>query len=196
MKSFEYLRPASVSDAIAAARLPGAVYLAAGTNLLDLMKGGVSRPDVLVDVTRLPDLFRATALFWEQSDRFAEVRPWIEQTLAGVNSMPVNAQAELLWFALFNANEMGDNDAAQAAGRRLAPLLAQIEDPQLLGVARLALAWILPITGDCIGIKAKTPEGMGTDNAAIAHAVVVLQRSSSKVSASGQSRSSSSKRHS
>ena len=31
----------------------------------------------------------------------------------------------------------------------------------------------------CIGIKAKTPEGMGTDNAAIAHAVVLLEKSSS-----------------
>ena len=28
----------------------------------------------------------------------------------------------------------------------------------------------------CIGIKAKTPEGMGTDNAAIAHAVVLLEK--------------------
>jgi xanthine dehydrogenase YagS FAD-binding subunit len=62
MKSFEYLRPASVSDAIAAARLPGAVYLAAGTNLLDLMKGGVSRPDRLVDVTHLPGLDRIEPL--------------------------------------------------------------------------------------------------------------------------------------
>ena len=33
---------------------PGSAYLAAGTNLLDLMKGGVARPDRLVDVTRLP----------------------------------------------------------------------------------------------------------------------------------------------
>ena len=58
MKSFDYVRPTSVSDAIAAGSLPGAVYLAAGTNLLDLMKGGVSRPDRLVDVTRLPGLDR------------------------------------------------------------------------------------------------------------------------------------------
>jgi len=56
MKSFEYVRPARIADAIAAASQPGAVYLAAGTNLLDLMKGGVSRPDRLVDVTRLPGL--------------------------------------------------------------------------------------------------------------------------------------------
>ena len=36
-------------------------------------------------------------------------------------------------------------------------------------------AELLGIPGDCIGIKAKTPEGMGTDNAAIAHAVVLLE---------------------
>jgi xanthine dehydrogenase YagS FAD-binding subunit len=62
MNSFEYVRPASVSDAIAAASSPGAVYLAAGTNLLDLMKGGMSRPDVLVDVAGLPGLDRIEPL--------------------------------------------------------------------------------------------------------------------------------------
>jgi xanthine dehydrogenase YagS FAD-binding subunit len=62
MKSFEHIRPASVSDAIAAASVPGAVYLAAGTNLIDLMKGGVSRPDRLVDVMRLPGLDRIEPL--------------------------------------------------------------------------------------------------------------------------------------
>jgi xanthine dehydrogenase YagS FAD-binding subunit len=62
MKSFEYVRPAHVSDAVAAASKPGAVYLAAGTNLLDLMKGGVSRPDLLIDVTRLPGLDRIEPL--------------------------------------------------------------------------------------------------------------------------------------
>jgi len=56
MKSFDYVKPANIGEAVAAARAPGAVYLAAGTNLLDLMKGGVSRPDRLVDVTHLPDL--------------------------------------------------------------------------------------------------------------------------------------------
>ena len=35
MKSFDYVRPASVVEAIAAASLPRAAYLAAGTNLLD-----------------------------------------------------------------------------------------------------------------------------------------------------------------
>jgi xanthine dehydrogenase YagS FAD-binding subunit len=58
MKNFDYFRPTTISDAVAAAAVPGAAYLAAGTNLLDLMKGGVSRPDRLVDVTRLPGLDR------------------------------------------------------------------------------------------------------------------------------------------
>jgi xanthine dehydrogenase YagS FAD-binding subunit len=56
MKSFDYVKPATVQDAVAAASAPGAVYLASGTNLLDLMKGGVTRPDRLVDISHLPGL--------------------------------------------------------------------------------------------------------------------------------------------
>ena len=58
MKNFDYVRPATISEAVAAAAEPGAAYLASGTNLLDLMKGGITRPDRLVDVTRLPGLDR------------------------------------------------------------------------------------------------------------------------------------------
>jgi xanthine dehydrogenase YagS FAD-binding subunit len=58
MKTFDYVRPTTISAAIAAAAEPGAAYLASGTNLLDLMKGGVTRPDRLVDVTHLPGLDR------------------------------------------------------------------------------------------------------------------------------------------
>ena len=39
------------------------------------------------------------------------------------------------------------------------------------------LAELLAIDPAQIGIKAKTPEGMGTENAAIAHAAVLLERS-------------------
>jgi xanthine dehydrogenase YagS FAD-binding subunit len=62
MKNFDYVRPATVSAAVKAAAEPGAAYLAAGTNLLDLMKGGITRPDRLVDVTRLPGLDRIETL--------------------------------------------------------------------------------------------------------------------------------------
>ena len=62
MKTFDYFRPATISDAVAAAAEPGAAYLAAGTNLLDLMKGGVTGPSRLIDVTRLPGLDRIERL--------------------------------------------------------------------------------------------------------------------------------------
>src|SRR6267142_1801028 len=62
MNNFEYIRPATISDAVTAATRPGAAYLASGTNLLDLMKGGIARPSRLVDITRLPGLDRVERL--------------------------------------------------------------------------------------------------------------------------------------
>ena len=62
MNRFDYVKPASVAEAIAAAAEPGAAYLASGTNLLDLMKGGIVRPSRLVDVSRLPGLDRIERL--------------------------------------------------------------------------------------------------------------------------------------
>jgi xanthine dehydrogenase YagS FAD-binding subunit len=41
---------------VAAASTPDSAYLAGGTNLLDLMKGGISRPGHLVDISRVPGL--------------------------------------------------------------------------------------------------------------------------------------------
>ncbi|MGA7810063.1 FAD binding domain-containing protein, partial [Bradyrhizobium sp.] len=58
MNRFDYVKPKTVAEAVAAAAEPGAAYLAAGTNLLDLMKGGVVQPRRLVDVSRLPGLDR------------------------------------------------------------------------------------------------------------------------------------------
>jgi 2-C-methyl-D-erythritol 2,4-cyclodiphosphate synthase len=57
---------------------------------------------------------------------------------------------------------------------------------------RARVSELLNIPPDAIGLKAKTPEGMGTDNAAIAHVTVLLkkkdekQASRSKKSAQGQ----------
>jgi len=62
MNLFDYVRPASVAEAVAAGSQPGAAYLAAGTNLIDLMKGGALRPGRLVDVTRVPGLDRIETL--------------------------------------------------------------------------------------------------------------------------------------
>lgn len=40
---------------------------------------------------------------------------------------------------------------------------------------RARIAELLGVARNCVGIKAKTPEGTGTENAAIAHAVVLLE---------------------
>jgi 2-C-methyl-D-erythritol 2,4-cyclodiphosphate synthase len=40
---------------------------------------------------------------------------------------------------------------------------------------RKRVAELCGIPGDCVGIKAKTPEGMGTENAAIANVAVLLK---------------------
>ncbi len=58
MNTFDYIRPTTLSEAVTAASEPGAAYLAAGTNLVDLMKGGVVRPNRLVDINHLPGLDR------------------------------------------------------------------------------------------------------------------------------------------
>lgn len=55
MIPFDYERATNARGAVAScAGRPGAVFLGAGTNLVDHMKLGVAHPDLLVDVTRLP----------------------------------------------------------------------------------------------------------------------------------------------
>ena len=55
-------------------------------------------------------------------------------------------------------------------------ILAQPKIGPHANKVREHLSKLLGIGGNQIGIKAKTPEGMGTDNAAIAHAAVLLQK--------------------
>ncbi|MER7414237.1 MULTISPECIES: FAD binding domain-containing protein [Streptomyces] len=55
MKPFTYERAATPEQAVSSyAARPGARYLAGGTNLVDLMKLGVERPEHLIDVSGLP----------------------------------------------------------------------------------------------------------------------------------------------
>lgn len=41
---------------------------------------------------------------------------------------------------------------------------------------RARVAELLGVRGDCVGLKAKTPEGLNLDNTALAHVVVLLQQ--------------------
>jgi len=54
MKQFQYLRAATQQDALVAIAKPGTKIIAGGTNLVDLMKRGVTAPDKLVDINHLP----------------------------------------------------------------------------------------------------------------------------------------------
>jgi xanthine dehydrogenase YagS FAD-binding subunit len=56
MNRFEYVRPASIAEAVAAAAVPGSAFLAGGTNLVDLMKLGALSPSRVVDIALLPGL--------------------------------------------------------------------------------------------------------------------------------------------
>lgn len=53
MNPFQYVRPRTIDEAIGLFR-PNSRYIAGGTNLLDLMKENVTRPEQLIDITRLP----------------------------------------------------------------------------------------------------------------------------------------------
>jgi xanthine dehydrogenase YagS FAD-binding subunit len=53
VRPFAYERAVDVSGAISAATAPDAMFLAGGTNLVDLMKLGVARPEQLIDIGRL-----------------------------------------------------------------------------------------------------------------------------------------------
>ncbi|WP_372380927.1 xanthine dehydrogenase family protein subunit M [Xanthomonas sp. NCPPB 1754] len=55
MRPFEYVRAAdAASSAAAMAGVPGAKFLAGGSNLVDLMKEDIERPTRLVDIRQLP----------------------------------------------------------------------------------------------------------------------------------------------
>lgn len=61
MRGFDYVRAASVDEAVAAVADPWSVYLAGGTNLVDHLKLGIATPSRIVDVSRLPlDRIEAT----------------------------------------------------------------------------------------------------------------------------------------
>ncbi|GAA0434686.1 carbon-monoxide dehydrogenase medium subunit [Acrocarpospora corrugata] len=54
MKDFAYVSAPDVATAVRAITEPGAKFLGGGTNLVDLMRQNVERPDTVVDITRLP----------------------------------------------------------------------------------------------------------------------------------------------
>jgi xanthine dehydrogenase YagS FAD-binding subunit len=132
MNGFDYVLPSTVAEATAAAAEPGAAFLAGGTNLVDLMKLGVARPDRLVDIRRLPGLDRVEWLddggvrigaMVRNSDlaydaRFAQTYPAVAEALLS------GASAQLRNAATVGGNLMQETrcayfqDLASACNRR------------------------------------------------------------------------------
>ena len=99
----------------------------------------------------LPHLFRVLWSFWFLRDHMREGWSWVAQLLPAADPLTDQARAELAWTALVAALDVGDDAAALAANRRLGPLLPGIENPFLLAVSQLAMAWCAPLTGDFDG---------------------------------------------
>jgi xanthine dehydrogenase YagS FAD-binding subunit len=62
MNNFDYHRPTTIAEAVAAASEPSSAYLAGGTNLLDLMKGRIAKPNRVVDIGHIDGLDRIEML--------------------------------------------------------------------------------------------------------------------------------------
>jgi 2-C-methyl-D-erythritol 2,4-cyclodiphosphate synthase len=72
-------------------------------------------------------------------------------------------------------------DRVRAAGYRVANIDASLilAAPKIgphTAAIRSRVAELLGLPGDCVGLKAKTPEGLNLENAAIAHVVVLLEK--------------------
>lgn len=76
-------------------------------------------------------------------------------------------------------------EAALQQVRRAGYAVANVDSTLILAAPKIGphakkiqgrVAELLGIKPDQVGVKAKTPEGMGTDNAAIAHVVVLLEK--------------------
>ena len=62
MKPFAYARATTFEEALAAAREPGTVVLAGGTELLNWLRLGIAKPDRVVDISRVAGLDRIERL--------------------------------------------------------------------------------------------------------------------------------------
>jgi xanthine dehydrogenase YagS FAD-binding subunit len=56
VNNFSYVRADDVDSALRLGAQPGAAFIAGGTNLVDLIKGGIEQPRMLVDITRITAL--------------------------------------------------------------------------------------------------------------------------------------------
>jgi len=64
------------------------------------------------------------------------------------------------------------------------------------GAIRARVAELLGVAGDCVGLKAKTPEGLSLENTAVAHVVSLLEKRPAKKLTADRARAKSKKKKS
>jgi len=108
--------------------------------------------DALLGAVAAPDigaLFPPSDPQWKGADSAVFLREALKRTRAAGYEL-MNADASLI----LAAPKIGPNTTA----------------------IRASVSNLLGVPPDCVGLKAKTPEGLGTDNTAIAHVVVLLAK--------------------
>ena len=103
------------------------------------------------DVAPLPHLFRVLWPFWWLQEHLGEARSWMDEAMSAVGPQDAIAQAELVWAVTVTDVEVGDDAAALEARERLEPLIEAVDDPFLVALCQLALAWVSPIVDDFDG---------------------------------------------
>jgi predicted ATPase len=103
------------------------------------------------DVAPLPHLFRVLWPFWWLQEHLGEARSWMDEAASAIGPQDAIAQAELVWAVTVTDVEVGDDAAALEARERLEPLVEAVDDPFLVALCQLALAWVSPIVDDFDG---------------------------------------------
>ena len=91
---FDYLRPASLAEALEALAVEGAMALAGGQSLIAMLNMRLARPDLLVDIVHLPEL-RGRGLRVGAAVRQAELtglHPLIDRALPHVGHYQTRAR--------------------------------------------------------------------------------------------------------
>ena len=117
---FDYLRPASLDEALEALVSDGAMALAGGQSLVAMLNMRLARPDLLVDIMRLPELReRGTRIGAAvRQAELAGLHPLIDRAPAACRALPDPQPGHLL--RLGRAWRPGGGTAALPCGARRA----------------------------------------------------------------------------
>ena len=103
--------------------------------------------------------------------------PWLRPILARCFHPPIRSGRVRIRLSFCAKRLKRVHDAGYSFANMDASLiLAAPKIGQHAATIRERVAKLLEVPSDCVGIKAKTPEGLNLDNTAIAHVVALLEK--------------------